>query len=124
MQAENSMAGDRAQALLQRRKALAEHPFGTLNWRAGYRHFLVRSFAKVRGEWGLMALCYNFGRVLRIIGLERFITQVADLWLRIALWSVAAATEAVASFHPNLACRPLGGRSRTVWLPKWSTSPA
>jgi Transposase DDE domain len=27
---------------MRRRKALAEHPFGTLKCRAGYRHFLVR----------------------------------------------------------------------------------
>jgi hypothetical protein len=52
--------------MMRRRKALAEHPFGTLKCRAGYRHFLVRGFAKVRAEWRLMALCYNFSRVLRI----------------------------------------------------------
>jgi hypothetical protein len=56
-------------AMMRRRKALAEHPFGTLKCRAGYRHFLLRRFDKVRGEWSLMALCYNFSRVLRIIGL-------------------------------------------------------
>ena len=27
---------------------LVEHPFGTLKCRAGYRHFLVRGFVKVR----------------------------------------------------------------------------
>jgi hypothetical protein len=31
---------------------------------------MVRGFDKVRGEWSLMALCYNFSRVLRIIGFE------------------------------------------------------
>ena len=56
--------------MMRHRKALAEHPFGTLKCRAGYRHFLVRGFAKVRGEWSLMALCYNFSRVLRIVGLD------------------------------------------------------
>src|SRR5882757_3014064 len=61
-----------ADALMRRRGALAEHPFGTLKCRAGYRHFLLRGFDKVRGEWGLMALCYNFTRVLTILGLDRF----------------------------------------------------
>jgi len=28
--------------MMRRREALAEHPFGTLKSRAGYRHFLVR----------------------------------------------------------------------------------
>jgi hypothetical protein len=56
---------------------LAEHPFGTLKCRAGYRHFLVRGFAKVRGEWSLMALCYNFSRVLRILGFDRWLAVLA-----------------------------------------------
>jgi hypothetical protein len=59
------------------RAALAEHPFGTLKCRAGYRHFLVRGFDKVRGEWSLMALCYNFSRVLSIIGFDGFTAYLA-----------------------------------------------
>jgi transposase len=59
-----------ADALMRRRAGLAEHPFGTLKCRAGYRHFLVRGFDKVRGEWSLMALCYNLTRVLSIVGLD------------------------------------------------------
>ena len=62
-----------AEAQMRRRAELAEHPFGTLKCRAGYRHFLVRGFDKVRGEWSLMALCYNFSRVLNILGLEAFV---------------------------------------------------
>src|SRR4029077_8016317 len=64
--------------MMRRRKALAEHPFGTLKCRAGYRHFLVRGFDKVRGEWSLMALCYNFSRVLRIIGLGPWMARLAQ----------------------------------------------
>jgi transposase len=63
--------------MMRRRKALAEHPFGTLKCRAGYRHFLVRGFDKVRGEWSLMALCYNFSRVLSIFGLDRWLSLLA-----------------------------------------------
>jgi transposase len=66
-----------AGALMRRRSAIVEHPFGTIKCRAGYRHFLVRGFDKVRGEWSLMALCYNFTRVLTILGLERFIACMA-----------------------------------------------
>jgi transposase len=67
-----------AEVQMRRRAELAEHPFGTLKCRAGYRHFLVRGFDKVRGEWSLMALCYNFSRVLSIIGLDRFIAFFAE----------------------------------------------
>src|SRR4029077_4735510 len=59
--------------LMRRRSAIAEHPFATLKCRAGYRHFLLRGLNKVRGEWSLMALCYNFTRVLNILGFERFV---------------------------------------------------
>jgi transposase len=59
-----------AGAMMRRRACLVEHPFGTLKCRAGYRHFLVRGFDKVRGEWSLMALCYNFARVLSILGFD------------------------------------------------------
>lgn len=63
--------------LMRRRSAIVEHPFGTLKCRAGYRHFLVRGFNKVRGEWSLMALCYNFTRVLNILGFEGFLAAIA-----------------------------------------------
>jgi len=64
-------------ALMRRRSGLAEHPFGTLKCRASYRHFLLRGFEKVRGEWSLMTLCYNFTRVLNILGLNGFIASLA-----------------------------------------------
>ena len=66
-----------AGGLMRRRSAIVEHPFGTLKCRAGYRHFLVRGFNKVRGEWSLMALCYNFTRVLNILGFEGFVAAIA-----------------------------------------------
>jgi hypothetical protein len=56
---------------------MVEHPFGTLKCCAGYRHFLVRGFDKVRSEWSLMALCYNFTRVLNILGFEEFVARIA-----------------------------------------------
>ena len=74
------MAQAEADAIMRRRAALAEHPFGTLKCRAGYRHFLMRGFDKVRGEWSLMALCYNFTRVLNIVGLDGFVASVRK-WL-------------------------------------------
>jgi len=77
-----------ASTLMRRRSGLAEHPFGMLKCRAGYRHFLVRGFDEVRGEWSLMALCYNFTRVLNILGFDRFIAYLSDkalLHIQIAL---------------------------------------
>ena len=45
----------------------------------------MRGFEKVRGEWGLMALCYNFTRVLNILGLDRF---MAYLTKRHSNWAI------------------------------------
>jgi hypothetical protein len=101
-------AGD----LMRRRSGIVEHPFGTLKCRAGYRHFLVRGFNKVRGEWSLMALCYNFTRVLNILGIERFVACIAKA-LALPQHALAAAMDCVQLvlgafrllFVPSLAVR-------------------
>jgi transposase len=80
-----------AEAQMRHRAELAEHPFGTLKCRAGYRHFLVRGFDKVRGEWSLMALCYNFTRVLSILGLEGFAAYLAKRAILLVLGAVTTA---------------------------------
>jgi hypothetical protein len=82
------MAQAQADTMMQRRAALAEHPFGTLKCRAGYRHFLVRGFAKVRGEWSLMALCYNFTRALNIIGFDGFVAYIRKWLAARAYWLI------------------------------------
>lgn len=57
---------------MKRRAATVEHPFGTLKCWFGWLHFLVRGFAKVRGEMSLMVLGYNLTRVINILGVEAF----------------------------------------------------
>jgi transposase len=84
-----------ADKLMRRRSALVEHPFGTLKCRAGYRHFLLRGFDKVRGEWSLMALCYNFTRVLNILGFERFVAHMAAKMLFLREYAFAVAVRCV-----------------------------
>jgi transposase len=90
------MAQAEADAMMQRRAALAEHPFGTLKCRAGYRHFLLRGFDKVRGEWSLMALCYNFTRILNIVGFDGFVASVRE-WLAAYIYRLRSTQSA---------CRP------------------
>jgi transposase len=96
-----------AEAQMRRRAELAEHPFGTLKCRAGYRHFLVRGFNKVRGEWSLMALCYNFSRVLKIVGLANLIAYFAK----------RAGRSSFLRFPGALAAAV--GRSRTLLVRFW-----
>lgn len=66
------------EAYLKQRKALAEHPFGTLKRWSGWDHFLVRGRKAVNGELGLMMLCYNFKRVLSILGVQGFRAYLAE----------------------------------------------
>ena len=84
-----------ADAQMRRRAELAEHPFGTLKCRAGYRHFLVRGFNKVRGEWSLMALCYNFSRVLSILGIDSFMAYLARRLPHLALLLIIGPTTGI-----------------------------
>jgi transposase len=83
------MAQPEAKTVMRRRATLAEHPFGTLKCRAGYRHFLLRGFDKVRGEWSLMALCYNFSRLLSILGFDQFLAALKN-YPQIANWLLQA----------------------------------
>src|SRR5664280_246460 len=84
-------AGD----LMRRRSGIVEHPFGTIKCRAGYRHFLVRGFNQVRGEWSLMALCYNFTRVLNILGFERFVACMVAKMLLVHKHALVAALHCI-----------------------------
>ena len=65
------MAKDGAEKM-RKRAELCEHPFGTFKLWLGWTHFLLRTLAKVRAEFNLMMLAYNFRRVLTILGLEAF----------------------------------------------------
>jgi hypothetical protein len=87
-----------------RAKCPSEHPFGTLRCRAGYRHFLVRGFPKVRGELGLMVPCYNVTRLLSIIGLEKLMAWLAAWCFSAAIWLLETIVAA--------AQRPPGGQRR------------
>lgn len=70
----------------EKRSALVEHVFGTLKTRAGWsHHFLVRGFEKVRGEFGLMVLGYNFTRVLSAISLEQFMEYCAQRKVKVGI---------------------------------------
>jgi transposase len=61
---------------LRQRKALVEHPFGTLKRWFGYTHFLLKGLDKVRAEWTLMTLAYNLKRVLNLVTFEQLMVAV------------------------------------------------
>jgi transposase len=96
------MAQAKAQMMMRRRAAVVEHPFGTLKCRAG----LLRSFDKVRGEWSLMALCYNFSRLLSILGLDRFLAYLAKNDPHASIWLL----QALIAFADRLLATTMVGR--------------
>ena len=63
--------------IMQRRKAIVEHPFGTIKFWGGQRHFLMRTLPNVRAEFSLTALTYNMKRAINILGVKELIKAVA-----------------------------------------------
>ncbi len=53
------------QALYARRKAIVEPVFGQIKGARGFRRFLLRGLAKVRGEWRLVCLTHNLLKIWR-----------------------------------------------------------
>jgi len=63
--------------ILDRRREIVEHPFGTIKQWMNQGAFLMRGLEKVRAEFSLTALAYNLRRALNILGMERLMAAVA-----------------------------------------------
>ncbi len=58
---------------MRQRKALVEHPFGTLKQGMGATHFLTKRLPSVKTEMSLHILAYNMKRAIKVLGAERII---------------------------------------------------
>ena len=74
---------DRAQQRIDRqpnamriRRAIVEHPFGTLKGWMGSTHFLTKSLPRVSTEMSLHVLAYNMKRVINLIGTQKLIEAI------------------------------------------------
>ena len=54
------------QAVYATRKMIVEPVFGQIKQARGFRQFLLRGLAKVRGEWALVCLTHNILKMHRI----------------------------------------------------------
>jgi transposase/CheY-like chemotaxis protein len=63
--------------LMRQRKAIVEHPFGTIKRTMGQGYFLTRGLANVRTEFSLSVLAYNMKRVFNIVGVVPMIATLA-----------------------------------------------
>jgi transposase len=62
--------------IMQRRKALSEHPFGTIKVAMNHERLLLQGLKQVTTEIKLTVLSYNFKRVLSIMGVATFIQKL------------------------------------------------
>lgn len=62
---------------LRLRKALAEHPFGTIKRVMGHGYFLMRGKRKVGTEMSLTVMAYNLKRAINIVGVKTMIETLA-----------------------------------------------
>ena len=53
-------------AVYAARKTIVEPVFGQIKQARGFRHFLLRGLAKVRGEWALVCLTHNILKLYRL----------------------------------------------------------
>lgn len=53
--------------LIKERKAIVEHPFGTIKHTLGLRQFLHRGLSNVKSEFKFVCFTYNFKRLINIL---------------------------------------------------------
>jgi len=59
-----------------RRKAIVEHPYGTMKRGMDQGYFLLRGLAKTRGEFSLTVLAYNIKRVINLVGVPQLMAAL------------------------------------------------
>jgi hypothetical protein len=62
--------------ILKQRREIAEHPFGSIKQWMNQGTFLLRGLEKVRAEFSLTALAYNFIRMVNIVGVATLLKAV------------------------------------------------
>jgi hypothetical protein len=80
---ENEAVLDRTEArlaarpeLLDQRREIVEHPFGTIKHWMDQGTFLMRGLENVRAEFSLTALAYNLRRAINILGVGPLIAAI------------------------------------------------
>jgi transposase len=62
--------------ILDRRREIVEHPFGSIKQWMNQGAFLMKGLDKVRAEFSLTALVYNLRRAITIVGVEAMMVAV------------------------------------------------
>jgi transposase len=71
-----SMKSKTNKKMIEKRKEIIEHPFGTIKRNLGYEYFMQRGIEKVKAEFSFICFVYNFKRVLKILGVKGFLKAI------------------------------------------------
>jgi transposase len=65
----------------ERRKALVEHPFGSMLFWSPGRHLLCRGLEKANAEFSLSALAYNIKRAAKVVGVAALLEALRRFFI-------------------------------------------
>ncbi len=68
---------DKGRRIIQKRKELSEHPFGTIKRDFDQGYLLLKGLAEVVGEVGLSILAYNLRRVFNVLGTNMMLSALS-----------------------------------------------
>ena len=85
-----------------KRKELAELPFGLMKSIWGYEQFMVSGHKGCNGELNLMGFCFNWKRVLNLVGMERLMEAIIACLVQIGhIFSQYRTISGVSHFRMN-----------------------
>ena len=67
--------------LYRKRQEIVEHPYGTIKRQWGFDYTLLKTIAKVRGEFALIFTAYNLRRAISIMGVEVLIERLKESFI-------------------------------------------
>jgi transposase len=72
----NGLSKNENKRLIDKRKEIVEHPFGTIKKNLGYTDFVLRGIKKVKAEFGFICFIYNLKRVLNLIRMDKLLISL------------------------------------------------
>jgi len=70
------MNSELGKKILNKRKELSEHPFGTIKRNFGFTYFMQKGLDNAKAEFSFIAFIYNLKRVINIMGVKGLIRAI------------------------------------------------
>ena len=72
----DKIRSEEGKKLIEKRKEICEHPFGTIKRSLGYNYFLLKGREKVLTEFSMISLVYNIKRVLNMFDVKKLLEAI------------------------------------------------